>query len=233
MAEIIGLETGLDLPGFAASRIGFYILLALGILFFAIVLAGVIWWFYRKKIYRYEIVVFENISGDGWRVAMKDKAKLLRLSNDGTEVLYLKKKKMPLTAYGKKMGRNQYWFAIGQDGGYYNFVLGDLDAKMGMLDIELIDRDIKYASAAMRRNTAENYGKKETFMDKYGSWVFGGVTIFILIFGIWFLLDKMGDIATQLAGASNAFAQTAEPIQQALARVDSICSGGTGIQPAT
>jgi len=232
MPTIAGLETGLSLGGFAASSVGMYILIFL-IALVGIGIAGLAIWYYTQKVhYKFDIVVFENVSGKGWGVSMKDKARYLRLSKDGTEVFWLRKKKMPLTAYGKKMGTNQYWFAVGQDGGWYNIVLGDLDAKMGTLDIEPVDRDIKYISVALRKNAAENYGPKITFMDRYGTWILGGVTLIILMAGIWFLLEQMGNTAQSLTAASGNFEKVVEPITRALAHVDSICSGGSGISPA-
>jgi len=232
MPTIAGLETGLDLGGFAASSIGMYIMIFLVAVVGIGIAGGVIWWYLQQRLYKFDIVVFENISGKGWGVSMKDRARYLRLSKDGTEVFWLKKKKMPLTAYGKKMGTNQYWFAIGQDGGWYNIVLGDLDAKMGTLDIEPVDRDIKYVSVAMRKNAAENYGPQITFMDRYGSWILGGVTLIILMAGGWFLIEQMGNTAQALTSATSEFSKVVEPITRALAHVDSICSGGSGITPA-
>lgn len=232
MGQIAGMETGLDLPNLAASSVGIYILIGLSIIVMLAITAGVIWWYFNKRLYKYTIVVFENISGQGWSISYKDKAKYLRLSKDGTEVLFLKKKKIPLTAYGVKMGTNQYWFAVGQDGGWYNIKLGDLDAKMGTLDIEPVDRDIKYISVAMRKNAAENYGPKITWFDKYGSWAMGGITLIIIFAGSYFLIEQIGVSAKALAQASVEFAKTVEPIERALAHVDSICSGGSGISAA-
>ncbi len=229
MAEIVGFETGLDLPGLASSQFGIYILMGLGVLAMFAVAGGILYWYFQKKLFKFKIVVFENISGQGWTVGTKDTAKYLRLSKDGTEVLWLRKKKIPLTAYGRKMGTNSYWFAIGQDGGWYNIVLGDLDSKMGTLDIEPVDRDIKYVSVAMRKNASENYGPKQSFMDKYGSWILGGVTLIIFFAGMWFMLNQIGVLTKELVSASNAFASMTEPVMKALGHVDSICSGGSGI----
>lgn len=232
MGSIMGLETGINLPSMAASSVGVWILIGLGIIVALAVAAVVVWWYFQKKLYRYQIVVFENISGEGWRVGYRDTAKYLRLSKDGTEVLFLRKKKIPLTAYGKKMGLNQYWFAIGQDGGWYNITLGDLDSKMGTLDIEPVDRDIKYISVAMRKNAAENYGPKITFMDKYGGWIFGGIAIIIIFAGSYFIIEQIGHLVHELATTTQALQQATEPMMEALGHVDSICSGGSGISAA-
>ena len=226
------METGVNLPVMAASSIGWWVLVLLVSVAVMAVIGVLIWFYLQRQLFKTDIVVFENISGQGWNVAYKDKARFFRLSKDGTEIFMLKKKKMPLTAYGKKMGHNQYWFAIGQDGGWYNFVLGDLDAKMGTLDIELVDRDIKYISVAMRKNAAENYGPKQTFMDKYGSWVFGGITLVVIFVGLYFCFEQLGNGLSTLAAATERLADAQEPTTKALAYVDTICSGGTGISPA-
>lgn len=229
MAEVFGFETGVNIPSLASSTIGFYILIGLSVLVLLGITALVLWWYFNKRLYRFSLVVFENISGQGWQVAMKDRAKYLRLSKDGTEVLWLKKKKIPLTAYGKKMGPNQYWFAIGQDGGWYNIVLGDLDAKKAILDIEPIDRDIKYVSVAMRRNATENYGPKITWMDKYGTWIMGGVTLIIFFAGLYFILEQIGGLVQELVKSSAIIQESLKVTTEALAHVDSILSGGSGI----
>lgn len=232
MTQILGLETGIDLSVGGLSGFTVYLAWIFGFIILAGIGAWLIWWTNQKKIYNKTVVIFENLSGQGWQVTSKDKARHLRLSKDGTEVLYLKGKKIPLTAYGRKMGQNQYWFAIGQDGGYYNFLLGDLDAKMGVLDIEPVDRDIKYVSVAMRRNAAEQYGPKPSFMDKWGSWVFSLVWLIVGIAGASYLITQMGDIANSLSSTTQALSNVAEPIKQALGHVDSICQGGTGLLKA-
>jgi hypothetical protein len=230
MTEVFGLDTGIDL-GVTGGLAGFAVYLAwiFGILVLAIIGGVIFWIWHQKKIFKEEIVVFENVSGQGWVIAFKDRARRLRLSKDGTEVLWLKKKKMPLTAYGRKMGTNQYWFAIGQDGGWYNFLLGDLDAKMGVLDIEPVDRDIKYVTVAMLKNAEKEYGPKQSFMDKWGVWIFSLLGLIIGIAGFAYLIDQMGQVAGSLSNALDANTKTAEVINTALAHVDSLCNGGTGI----
>ena len=173
--------------------------------------------------------MFENIAGQGYQVVIRDRARLIKVGDGGEELMYLLKKKVFRTAYGKKMGKNEYWFAIGQDGYWYNIVLGDLDAKMGMLDIEPIDRDMRYMHVAVRKNTQERY-RKIKFMEKFGGVVISGIFIMIMIIGIWFLLDKMGDIAQTINQGIEAGVKVQEATNQILSGLDNIVSGGTGIQ---
>lgn len=233
MSTIMGLETGVDLSiGGAIGGFATYLLWIFGFLTLVIIGAAVIWWFNNKKAYREEVVIFENISGKGWQVRAKDKARRIRMSIDGTETLYLKNLKMPLTAYGRKMGTNQYWFAIGQDGGYYNFVLGDLDSKMGLLDIEPIDRDIKYLIVAMLKNAEKEYGKIESWMDKWGKWVFSIILIIIGIAGASYIVSQMGDIASGLATTQAEITKAIAEITKSVGYMDSICNGGSGLVKA-
>lgn len=228
----MGLETGLDISVGGIGGFAMYLAWIFGFLVLVILAGVVIWWMNQKKAYREEVVIFENISGQGWVIKMKDKARRVRLSLDGTETLYLKNNKMPLTAYGRKMGTNQYWFAIGQDGGYYNFVLGDFDAKMGVLDIEPIDRDIKYVTVAMLKNAEKEYGAKQSFMDKWGTWIFSLIWLIIGIAGASYLISQMGEIANGLAATTAALEKVVDPITQALGHVDSMCNGGSGLVKA-
>jgi len=232
MSEILGLETGIDLSVGGLSGFAVWFMWIFGFIVLAIIGGVLIWYMNQRKLFREEVVIFENISGQGWVVSMKDKARRLRLSKDGTEVLYLKKKKMPLTAYGRKMGTNQYWFAVGQDGGWYNFVLGDLDAKMGVLDIELIDRDIKLLTVAMLKNATDEYGAKATFMDKYGVWIFSLIWVIIGIAGASYLISQMGEVANQLTSGLQAQGDTIEVLNQIIGKLDTMCSGGSGIAQA-
>lgn len=233
MSTIMGLETGLDLSvGGSIGTFSTYLLYIFGFLTLVIIGAAVIWWYNKKSQYREEVVIFENISGQGWKVKIKDKARRIRMSIDGTETLFLKNTKIPLTAYGRKMGTNQYWFAIGQDGGYYNFILGDLDSKMGVLDIEPIDRDIKYLIVAMLKNAEKEYGAVESWMDKWGKWVFSIILIIIGIAGASYIVSQMGDIANSLSATAKQFGGVAEQMTTALGHLDSMCNGGTGIVKA-
>tara|TARA_R100001530_G_scaffold6776_1_gene7722 strand:+ start:115 stop:807 length:693 start_codon:yes stop_codon:yes gene_type:complete len=229
MAEIFGVDLGVD-PGSFVSGTGIGQTLVMASLIFVVALVASIgiWYYYNSKLYSKTINDFENIGGQGYQFIGKDKARLIKIGDGGEEILYLKNKKQYRTAYGRKMGKNVYWFAKGQDGYFYNVLLGDLDAKMGMLDIEPVDRDMRYMHVAIRKNIQERYNKT-SFMDKYGSWIMGGVMMLIFLGGMFFILDQIGNLLGEATSAVAAVERLVEPIQQALGKVDSICSGGSGI----
>jgi len=228
MGNIFGFNVPIDMPslGFGSTIIWFMMFM-----FLIFVVGGVAFFvLHRFKIYNKTIIIYENISGQGYRKTGVDRARLIKVGDGGEEILWLLKKKVFRSAYGRKMGLNEYWFAIGQDGYWYNVVLGDVDAKMGMLDIEPIDRDMRYMHVAIRRNIIDRY-KKTNFMDKYATYIFNGVIMVVLIIGGWFLLDKIGEIAGQTASNLEIVGKVADKMGEVASSLDNICSGGSGLRP--
>jgi len=231
MGAVLGIDTGVSLPSIVSDTFGTTLtwILIIAVLMCA---AGVgIYIYVISKNFNRKIIVFENIAGQGYQIVYKDAARVVKIGDGGEEILYLRKKKVYRTAYGKKMGKNTYWFAIGQDGYWYNILLGDLDAKMGMLDIEPVDRDMRYMHVAIRKNITERY-RKIGFMEKYGTFVIGGLFFIGIIVGGWMLIDQIGELLGQAAATQEIGTKTIEAINQALANVDAICSGGSGLTPA-
>jgi hypothetical protein len=208
MTEILGLETGLNFGVDKISGFTIYLVWIFGFLVLAILAGILIWVFNQKQLFKNKIVIFENVNGQGFIVSKRDKARSIRLAKDGTEVFYLKKAKLLLSAYGQKMGHNQYWFVIGPDGGWYNFVLGDFDAKTGILDIDLIDRDLRPAMVNMLKQATEEYGAKQSFMDKWGNQIFALIYWIVIIAGMSYLISQMGGVVSQLSAALNAQGET-------------------------
>lgn len=232
MASIFGMDLGMDLPSFTQSFGGNGLIIILTLIF--VILAGgiIIYMILQQKTFNKKIILFENISGQGYQPTLKDRARLVKIGDGGEEILYLRKKKVYRTAYGKKMGKNTYWFAVGQDGYWYNITLGDLDAKMGMLDIEPIDRDMRYMHVAIRKNITERY-RKVGFMEKYGVMLISGIVILIMLGGMWFLIDQIGELLGSTAGIVEKLTPLTDAMQKALSKVDQLCSGGSGIAPAS
>ena len=221
MVDILGL-TNIEIPKFGIGTGRFTIILAI----FLIVIAGaiVIWYVYDRRLYNRKVILFENISGQGYQPTIRDRARLISLGDAGEELLFLRKQKKYRSAYGKKMGKNVYWFAVGQDGYWYNCILGDIDAKMGMLDIEPIDRDMRYMHVAIRKNIQDRY-RKVKFMEKYGAIMISGFFLLVMLVGIWFLLDKIATISQSIAGAIEAAGGVQEATKQTISALDNIIAG--------
>ena len=228
MVVIAGSEVPFNM---SFAGLGTTVTIVLLLLVIAIIGGTGIFFFIRAKTYNRKIVDFENVSNQGYQPVFKDRARLVKIGDGGEEVLYLLKRKQYRTAYGKKMGKNIYWFAKGQDGYYYNVLLGDVDAKMGMLDIEPIDRDMRYMHVAIRKNIQDRY-RKQNFMEKYGTYIMSGIFLIIMMAGIWFQMDKLKDISAESAKSIATAAEVHKDTASIIASLDNIC-GGSGLKPAT
>jgi len=228
MVEILGANIPVPSFGIGTGKIVWIVVIfamtiTIGITFYLV---------YNYRLYNRRIVVFENISGQGYQPSYKDTARVINIGDGGEEILFLRKKKVYRSAYGRKMGKNTYWFAVGQDGYWYNMVLGDIDAKMGMLDIEPIDRDMRYMHVAVRKNIQDRYRKKT--MEKATMIVVSGIVLVVLIvaIGLWYNLDKLAE-AQQISNAGmETMLQIQEMNKQLIASFDNICVGGSGFKSA-
>jgi len=228
--NIAGFNIPFDIPTISSTGIGFWVLVVVtGILLIGLVGLGV-WFFLLHKKFYIQIRDFENIAGKGFQLTKKDTARVVKVGDGGEELLLLRRRKTYRTAYGQKMGKNEYWFARGSDGYYYNITLGDLDAKMGTLDIEPIDRDMRYMHVAIRKNIQDRYKKADNFA-KYAPIVIGFVFLVIMIIAVWLLMSKAGDLIQEGERVVTASQPIADALLNAVSKLDTIC-GSSGIRPS-
>lgn len=218
--------SGFQVPGLTSTITYLVIVLII------VILSGTIAFFVLTAMqYNRKIVIFENLSGQGYVPTGRDRAKLLKIGDSGEEILRLRKRKLHRQAYGKKIGKNTYAFAIGQDGYWYNVSFGDLDQQLRELKINPVDRDMRYMHVAIRRNVAHRFDQP-TFLQKYGGIL--AYTILILITGImmWLLFDQYLEILGSVEGAINAANDVLETTKGLLQANDNIASGGSGLVAA-
>lgn len=188
------------------------------------------------KTFDRKIVFFENISGLGYQPVLKKRGRRLKVSNAGEELLSLWGGET-LSAYGRKMGKNIYWFAKGSDGYWYNFLLGDLDTKMAMLDIHPVDKNVRMFHVAKDRMNRDNYLKK-SFMEKYGATLLMFLFLIVLILGMWFIIGKVGDATKSLVATAQSNQEVIKTTQQILVANENMKKGGisgavSGLVPVT
>jgi len=241
---VINDLTGGNLPGINISSFfssnWFYVAI---FVFFAVIVIITVAIIFFYMTYKKKVIIFENISGQGYVPVLKTRARIVKLGIGGEELLKTFAGAIYLTAYGKKMGKNTYWFAKGQDGYLYNIVLGDLDSKQAMLDIEPIDRDVRMFHVALDRLSHQTYGK-QSFMEKYGVHMLLFVFLIVLLFGMWFIVGKIGEAVQPLAQSTELALKVQEANDKTIAKLDSLIralgqipenfeQGGSGLIPAT
>jgi|TARA_Y100000034_G_scaffold81492_2_gene97679 hypothetical protein len=221
MAEIFGTEISgiptLDVSGFFSTS---WIWIGLVILIGMILIVGVALILFFTT-YNRKVIVFENISGQGYQPVMRTRARVIRLGMGGEEVLKTLKAGRFVTAYGRKMGKNTYWFAKGQDGYLYNFLMGDLDAKLSILDIEPVDRDVRMFYVALDRLSHLTYAKTK-FFEKYAVHLLLFAFLVVLILGMWFIVGKIGDAVAPLGTSSEVTLEITEKQLTLTERLDNL-----------
>jgi len=233
----LGLEIpSIDITGFLSSSwIWVAVVAVIGVILITITAFFIFFMTYKRK-----IVVFENISGQGYQPVLKTRARIIKLGVGGEELLKTLSGGHFVSAYGRKMGKNTYWYAKGQDGYWYNIVLGDLETKRAMLDIDPIDRDVRMFHVALDRLSHQTYGKN-SFMEKYGIHMLLFVFLVIMILGMWFIVGKIGEATAPLAISSENAVKIQEANDRTLVKLDNILRSmgyldinkSSGLIPAT
>ena len=106
----------IDITGFLSSSwIYVFIIVIIGLILIVGVALFIFFLTYKKK-----IIVFENIAGQGYQPVFRSRARIVKLGVGGEEILKTLFGGYYVSAYGRKMGKNIYWYAKGQDGYWYN-----------------------------------------------------------------------------------------------------------------
>ena len=236
MGEILGLNTGslsapnINITGvFSNTWVYVLIVAIIGV----ILIAGISFLLFYKT-YKRKVIIFENIAGRGYQPTIKTRARIIRVGNEGMEVLKTLAGKIYLDAHAKKMGMNTYWFAKGSDGYYYNILLGDLDTKMGMLDIEPVDRDVRMFHVGVDRLRNDTYNKKG-WLDEHANQIIGIGFLIVFILGMWFIVGKVGESTQALAATAETNKEVATLLKDILQGTNNIKNQGGigGLIPVT
>ncbi len=242
MANIAGTEVqmpSIDLTGFLSnSWIYVAIAVVVGVILITVVAIMIFLMTYKRK-----IVLFENIAGQGYQPVLKTRARIVKLGVGGEELLKTLVGGHFVSAYGRKMGKNTYWYAKAEDGYWYNFLLADLDTKRALLDIDPIDRDVRMFHVALDRLSHQTYGG-QGFLEKYAVHMMLFVFLIVLILGIWFIVGKIGEATAPLAESGENTVKIQEANDKTIQKLDSLLRAmgyleqsnvntTTGLVPAT
>lgn len=216
---------GLDLNfGGLALGLTFIGALILILLVFGAILVFIL----TQSKYKIKIVAFEN-TGEGFLPTIKDRAKIVKAGQSGEVMLYLRKSKTYRVAYGKRMGKNTYWFAVGDDGYWYNITLEGIDDNFKRLNIKPIQSDMRYAYASMMKLIGERYNV-ETFWQKYGGMIIGITGLAVVIILNWLLFREYVTVTNGLNAAVEASKELIEASRELLGAANN--ARGSGIAPA-
>lgn len=215
--------------------IGWEVVLFIGLTLVFLITGGIVSFIILSKLrWPLKVVVFENLSGKGYVVSRRDRARVIGFGDGGEEIFLLKRSKKYRVGYGKRIGNKEIAWAVGEDGYWYNITLGDVDKKLLELGVIPVDRDMRYATASVRKGIENRYNEK-SWMDKYGTILYFGLfAITLIIFGIvmWLAFNKQIEISRINAEAMKTTKEVMELLGKVLSGTENIQSGGSGLLPA-
>jgi len=155
----------------------------------------------------------------------KDKAMLVKVGKGGTELLYLKKRKVYRGAYGKRIAKKKYFFVIGKDGYWYNSTLGSLDEAMRKINIKPTSVNMRYQNESLMELIKQRYDKP-SFWAQYGQIIVNIVFFMLVALMFWLYFDAFKDSAAVMGQASDAIKEAAEAIRGAVGGLDALRGSG-------
>lgn len=219
--------------GGGGTSILFILAVSLGGLLIAGALGFLVYWYIIGKKFKYKIEIYQRVDGR-LRKNFVDKARAIRLPKSTTIVFHLKKANMTIPKPTYQTGKNTYWMYESDDGSLINFDLADLDLQRLQAGGRFVTKGMRLAEGSIDYMTKERYDKTG-FLEKYGGLIAYSVLIIITMVGLFLILNEMGEVASQSAGASQATAEVTERVLDRAERILGIVeqlNSPSGIVPA-
>lgn len=188
--------------------------------------------FLYRYIWNYTYVVIDESTGTPL-ISKKGRCKLMSFGDGGEEVFFLKGVNKWRASYGKRIGKNQICWVIGDDGYWYNIGFEGLNKKLRTLGILPVDRDMRYANSSIRKGIENRFNDK-TFAEKYGSFILIGLLVIgIIAYGVgqFYALKQINVGLATNSKASETNKEVMEIASKVVASLAQLQNGGTGLRP--
>jgi len=226
--DSVGVKT--DFFGnFNFSALGSWAIV-LVVFFIFLLLSGVITFFYyfnksKKNQFKYKIPIFVKINEKYSRVDI-DNAKEVLIPDTNIGLFYLQKRRIYIARPTRSMGKDEFWYAISENGEWVNFDLST-DPEHNTLAIANYDhRDTRYAYVNLKDIIKRNYKDKTVKWWKEYAGVISIVIISIMFIGaMWFFFWQVGNLIKERSPIASNMKDAAEGMKLALQNAQNINSG--------
>lgn len=185
--------------------------------------------FLNNKRYNKKLVIFKKINNHFEKIA-NDKAMEVKFGSTGDSVIFTKKYKKYLPLPEIQSGRNEYWYAIREDGEWINIGLEDVDFKMKQVKANFLRPEIRAWRTAFQSNLKQRL-EKTNFMDKYGNMMFQIVTFIICGVILWFVADRLVAMVDKIGGIVKSQETIMNSLNGILSNMNNLCSN-SGVRHA-
>jgi len=214
------------IPDFKVANFSVVLLYLVGVFILLIILGVVLFFVIRHMKFNKRISIYEDVEGhDNLESVGKDRAMLVKVGVGGTELLYLKKRKVYRGAYGKRMGKNDYFFVIGSDGYWYNSTLGSLKEGMNTIKINPTNVNMRYQNESLQELIKQRYDKPNWWA-QYGQILVNIAFFMIVAVMFWLYFEAFRDTAPAMIQSAEALKDGAEALREAVGGLDAL--RGTG-----
>lgn len=230
-AQTITEEAGKFIPDISVGNIGVIITIFITFLIILILIGIGTFMVIRMLKFNIDITIWEDVEGhDDLEPVGRDKAMLVRVGKGGTQLLYLRKRKIYRGAYGKRIGKKQYFFVIGKDGYWYNATLGSLEKGLNSVNIKPTAVNMRYQNESLMEVIKARYDKPN-FWAQYGQLILNLAFFMVIAIMFWLYFAEFKKVAPALVEAANALRETGEAMKQIIGGLDSVKATG-GVIPA-
>lgn len=214
------------LPDFSFGNAGLIITIFVVAILVVIVFGVGIFFLVRYLRFNREVTIWEDVEGhDDLEPVGKDKAMLVKVGAGGTELLYLRKRKVYRGAYGKRIGKKRYLFVIGKDGYWYNVTLGGLSTGTGTVAINPTSTNMRYQNESLQE-LIKNRFDKPSWWSQYGQIVVNIVFFMLVAVMFWLYFAELKKVAPVMSEAAKALQLAAEAFKQGVGGLDAVQGSG-------
>ena len=220
----IGDVVGSMIPNFSMAGAGKWIIIILGGLLFATLLAVGAYFLFTYLKFDKKIKIFRRV-GNQIVLTATDVGMFARVGAAGDYWLKLKKFKKTLPRPQIQMAKNEFWYYERDDGEWINFSLADLDEQMKKASAYYVDEDMRLQRLGIQKNLGDRF-QKLTFWQKYGTTVITLVYLMVITVCVVIMFQKM-------AGGWAAVEEASKAIHDmAIATANVATRTGGGLVPA-
>lgn len=155
------------------------------------------YWYYlkkQKKLYKHKIFWFEEVHGCMVPIE-NNQARELTIPGTHINIFYIKEKDMYLPRPVKRMGKDNYWYAIRNNREIVNFTMKNINDEMKQAKLEFDHTDMRYALTNLLALIKRNYrDKSQVWWREYKDVIVLVVYIFVLTLSFIFIVSKVGTL---------------------------------------
>lgn len=155
----------------------------------------------KKVSYKNQIPIFILLNGKFTRVGV-DSAKELFIPDSNISLFYLKNHGIYLARPTRAMGKNEFWYAISENGEWVNFDLSQDPEKNTLATTDYDHRDTRYAYVNLKEIIKRNYKDKSIlwWKDPVVMNIITFIIMSLIFIGFcWFVIAKMGNLLTEMS----------------------------------